>query len=432
MFSKLRKQLTLTYTLLIWIIVTVIIAGSLTMNERQLEQKSKESFRTLNTQIVYRLHSNTLEVSWLSQLEAENKLIISIKDNNKSLFFHGSWNPVTNRGQLIDTVNTLALAHTIDITKYPISSDITSSSIFQFTGQNKEPYYGMATILPSQRGWKSLILVQATAENEKQILTQRFLFALIDVAGLFLLFFVNWFFIGSFLKPIEENRKKQTEFVAAASHELRSPLAVVQASTSGLKTASKEQAEKFIKGILSECTRMGRLIDDMLILANADAKNWSVIKGIVETDTLLIEAYELFLPVCYKKQQQLRLELPENTLSPITGDKQRLLQIVTVLLDNAYSYTPVKGIITIRGFQKQHAIVLEIADNGIGIANEQKKQIFDRFYRGDKSRNDKSHFGLGLSIAMELIHLHNGKLYCKDTPGGGATFVIELKISEHS
>jgi len=175
---------------------------------------------------------------------------------------------------------------------------------------------------------------------------------------------------------------------------------------------------------------MAKLIDDMLLLASTDAKTWSVKKELVEIDTLLIETFEAFLPVCQQKNHPLFLEIPEDQLPIIKGDRERLQQVLTILLDNALAYTPVHKNIILRGFHVKNHLYLEVADQGNGISDECKKLVFDRFYRVDQSRNDKQHFGLGLSIAKEIILLHGGNISIHDTVGGGSTFVICFRTNE--
>ena len=103
----------------------------------------------------------------------------------------------------------------------------------------------------------------------------------------------SWFFTGKMLRPLEENQRKQTQFIASASHELRSPLAVILSSVQAMES-DWENAGRFLKTIKSEGDRMSRLIGDMLSLANADNKSWSIMKTDCELDTLLLDTYEKY------------------------------------------------------------------------------------------------------------------------------------------
>ena len=105
---------------------------------------------------------------------------------------------------------------------------------------------------------------------------------------------------------------------------------------------------------------------------------------------------------------------------------KRMEQILAILLDNAISYTPPQGKISLSLQSSPGKFTLQVSDNGNGIPDSEKEAVFDRFYRQDKSHKDKSHFGLGLCIAWEIVHMHKGKIWVEDTPGGGSTFVVVL------
>lgn len=123
---------------------------------------------------------------------------------------------------------------------------------------------------------------------------------------------------------------------------------------------------------------------------------------------------------------KLKLELPDELLPHIEGDDLRIRQILAVLIDNAAVYSTEGDTIIIRSYARKNILWLEVEDHGPGIDNDKKKEIFERFYREDKSRKDKNHYGLGLCIAKELVGLHKGSISVEDTPGGGATFRIGL------
>lgn len=428
MFYKLRKQLTIIYTLITWFILTVIIFFSLLINEKQLDNQIIQMFQSQIYDITYKLESeNKISITWLAQMESSNNLIINISENNIPFFFQGSWTPETPRNKLIEKTINLSYENGVDIYSYPVFSEKRDSPIFTFRGDKKEKYYSCVTIIPTERGWKSLVVIKYTFAEENQKIISRIIFIIIDIIAIIILFITNWLFIGKLLKPIEENQKKQYEFVAAASHELRSPLTVIQASISAM-ISDKTKFNKFSKLIEKECKRMRHLIDDMLILANADAKTWTVHKEIIDMDTILIELYDMFFYICLEKKLKLSLSLPDNPLPNILGDKERIKQVLSILIDNALNYTPENGKINIKSYSKNRHLFIEVSDNGKGIPDNKKEHIFDRFYRVDSSRNDKKHFGLGLSIALELIKLHNGNIICCNTKGGGTTFIIEFNI----
>ena len=230
---------------------------------------------------------------------------------------------------------------------------------------------------------------------------------------------------GKMLRPLEENRKKQTQFIASASHELRSPLAVILSCVQAMEKGTGETG-RLLQTIKSEGNRMSRLIGDMLSLANADNKSWSVMKTDFQFDNMLLETYEKNEPILREKKISLKVVLPEEPLSICKCDSARLSQVLRILLDNGASYVPAGGRMELGVEEKEKYFRIYVQDNGPGIPDENKEAVFQRLYREDSARKDKQHFGLGLCIAKEIVTLHKGSIRITDTPGGGSTFVIKL------
>ena len=121
--------------------------------------------------------------------------------------------------------------------------------------------------------------------------------------------------------------------------------------------------------------------------------------------------------VCHEQGHVLTLELPDEPLPHLSLDRERLTQLFGILLSNACSYTPKGTPIEICARSEPHFVELSVIDHGPGIPDPEKEAIFRRFYRGDASRTEKQHFGLGLSVAAELAALHAARLTVRDTPG---------------
>lgn len=428
MFKSLRNKLVLLYTISTGFILVIVMIILLTSTEGKLKEKRLEVFRDYADTIINKLQfDNRLHDSWLAQMESNNNIIIYIEDNGNRLDFKGVLHPPTARTQLIKQLTALAWNEGIYIGKNPVFFNAEKSSVFTIKGEADDVYYGMAVVIPTNYGWRSLLLLQYLPDYNSQMINQRIMYTLLGLAGAAALFLISLCFVSGMLKPMEENSRRQTEFIAAASHELRSPLAVIMANRAAISDSSPE-SQRFLNGITKECKRMARLIDDMLLLACMDANTWHTKNEPVETDTLLVETYEAFLPLFNQKELALSLELQEEELPVLYGDKDRLKQILAILLDNALSYTPAGKKITVRGFVSNRHLNIEVEDQGAGISDEDKKLIFNRFFRVDKSRTDKQHFGLGLCIANELVQCHGGKISVKDTLGGGATFVVHIPI----
>lgn len=149
-----------------------------------------------------------------------------------------------------------------------------------------------------------------------------------------------------------------------------------------------------------------------------------------DMDTLFIETWETWLSPCRQKGITLNIKLKEECCPKVPCDKERISQVLGILLDNAISYSPPGASIELEAMDDDRQFYFSVIDHGPGIPNAEKVKVFDRFYRGDPSRSDKNHYGLGLSIAKEIIKLHDGNIEIADTPGGGCTFRISLPI-EH-
>lgn len=431
MIKKLRFRLTLLYSVIIGLILIAIIVGIALYNRLELKKNELSNFQNQLLTMTARLQSDvTIPHSWLAQIEYDNLLIIDILDNNIPFRFEGSWHTPTERKILIKRLQEKAAAENVFPDTRPISSVLIKSSIFQIDGDFGDSYYGTLVLMRTNTGHITLNMLTYIRPGHLLQRNAGIFYLFLYLSGQSVIALISWYFIGRTIKPVEHAVKKQHEFIAAASHELRSPLAVIQTGLSGIALEGENQAEnkRTIETAQKECRRMARLIGDLLLLASSDAKTWPLQKEQLDMDTLLIECYEAFVPIAREKQQLLQLDLPEAMLPRIQGDWQRLEQILTILIDNALSYTPEGKLIRIHGYSRNNWVVIDIEDEGPGIADADKERIFDRFYRAEHSRNDKNHFGLGLSIARELTELHNGRLRVRDSDSGGAVFSLLLRV----
>ena len=196
---------------------------------------------------------------------------------------------------------------------------------------------------------------------------------------------------------------------------------------SALEKAGPEEQERFRENIRAEGTRMSRLVDDMLALASADSRSWAVNRSPVELDTLALEVYEQFSSMARERGLRFSVSLPEEEIPLCRCDGNRIAQALSVLLDNAFSYTPSGGRVELSlTLRPGGRVRFSVADTGPGVPEEEKERIFQRFYRADASRQNREHFGLGLCVAREIVELHKGRLWVEDAPGGGAVFCMEI------
>ncbi len=443
--KSLHCRLTFLYTITSSLVLAIAMTGFLMLRIRETQQAQIDNFYAVWNALSFRLRSDTLiSQSFLAQTEASSHSIIHIEENNIPLKYSGSWQPQTDRQLLISQAKSLAENQGISSALTPISAISNDSSLLSFEGNHQDKYYAMVMVYSHKKTTRSLCLI---SYRPPVILTLQKSFALLcglELTGTLCLALISWHFVGWSLKPTEESQKKQAEFIAAASHELRSPLAVLRSGIAAVLAAPDEKTA-LLRTMDSECARMSRLIDDLLILASTDTKTWGIRLQKTDMDTLLIETYEAFSPVCQKKQITLHLELPELPLPLFTVDPERIRQVLSILLDNALSHAGSNQEIRIcakliqpkrkryndktdRTFPSY--LLLQVKDQGPGIPDDIKPHVFERFYRADKARSGKNHFGLGLSIARELVLLHKGNITVTDNPGGGSCFSVILPLHE--
>ena len=425
MFPELQKKLVSLYTFSTGMILTVILMVTfvfyLSSQQSRMEASFSDHFFTLSSKLQT---ESTFTDSYLAQLETMHSLIIYIEENDAPFFFPGAYVPHTNRQQLVEKAKDRAAAEGIYPNSHPISSNLLQSSLFRIAGTHYDSYLGSILIIQTVSGYKKLILIQDITGSKMKLIRNGFLYLLIDILGIFLLFLTGKSFVARSLKPLEEMYLKQQDFTASASHELRSPLAVIRTAADAASHTSGSQ-EKYLNIIKDECQRGNALVKNLLLLSSAQQENWNVNMRYFELDEMLLHLMELYEPLCNAKGGTLLLTLPEETLPPVYADSELCLQIFTILLDNAIAYgLPNAGKIILGASRSHSGVTVCVTDFGSGISDEEKSLIFDPFYRQDKSRNDKTHFGLGLAIAARLAKLQHIKLWVRDTEEGGCTFEV--------
>lgn len=427
MFKKLHLQMTLFCTLVTGLILVAMSCICLTIAESGIKDVSYSSFiNNLNSLYSYLEDQTVITHTWISQMEYNYNMQMEIKDTGNSLVFQ-SLNPSSEEEKLIAQVKENALqTYGLDVTNFNKNSVLSKHEEFKMTGYDGELYYASAALIPKDSGYLSVTVVSPFTAQKAQIFRQRMLFVLVDLCAIILLAIFSWLFTRHMIRPLKDNRDKQVQFIASASHELRSPLTVITSSLSALKIAKKEDSARFIHAMESESGRMARLINDMLTLANADARNWTVHFEPVELDTLVLETYEKFEPQALVKKLNFTFLIPEQKIPQLRCDPGRIEQVLSILLDNAFAYTPAGGKVLLSLAFDSGKFRVAVTDNGPGISDKDKKAVFDRFYRADASHKDKEHFGLGLCIASEIVKLHKGKIWIEDTPDGGTNIVFLL------
>jgi two-component system, OmpR family, sensor kinase len=230
------------------------------------------------------------------------------------------------------------------------------------------------------------------------------------------------------LGRIEELFRAQQRFVADMSHELRSPLTAIRGNLDLLRRGvveSPEERQEALATIDSESARMQRMVQDLLLLAQADA-GVEIQKQIVELDTVLLDVYRQARLIA----GNVKVSLGSEDQAQVIGDQDRLKQLFLNLMDNAIKYTPAGGEVTLSFAREGTWVCVVVADSGVGIPAQDLAKIFDRFYRVDKARSrEKGGTGLGLAIVKWIVDAHGGKIGVKSQIGRGTTFTVRLPLA---
>jgi heavy metal sensor kinase len=240
--------------------------------------------------------------------------------------------------------------------------------------------------------------------------------------------------LNEMLARIESAFLRITEFTADASHELRTPIALIHTEAELALRRSRDEAEyrEALRHILLEADRTAKLIEELLSLARADSGREAIDLHPIDLLPILRESASKWSQVAPLHNLQFDQHLDVQHL-PLMADENALRRVIDILLDNALKYTPSPGRVTLSAEQQPGHVVVTVEDTGIGIAPEDQSRIFERFYRVDKARSrELGGAGLGLAIAQWIVQLHKGSISVKSEMGKGSVFGVEIPARNES
>lgn len=268
---------------------------------------------------------------------------------------------------------------------------------------------------------RSLVILDNTNINKElksNLITSLLIFIILEILIIYLTKIITkWI-----TTPVKESFNRQKEFIADASHELKTPLSVIMASAEAL--ADNPKGTKWLDNIKNESERMNNLIIELLELAKSEGKNNVIYKEenlskIIELSLLTFEgiAYEKKIKINYDIKENIKMNLNENNIK----------ELIEILLDNAVKHSKEKGTIKVTLKEENKNIELLVVNEGEEILPGEEEKIFERFYRSDKSRNrSQSRYGLGLAIAKNIVINHNGVISAS-SKDGLTTFKVLFK-----
>lgn len=248
------------------------------------------------------------------------------------------------------------------------------------------------------------------------------------IASMAVLFLISLALSGIAVNPVKDAWNKQKQFVADASHELKTPLTVILANNNIMMSHKDSKVEEEIKWLQSteeEAQHMKNLIDQMLFLAKSDAESSKTELTKVNVSEVIEAASLNFEPIAFEKGIMLDCKIEPDII--MDSNETMLNQLSHILIDNAIKYSVNDGIVKIKLLKLNNKIIFSVNNKGNVISKDELAHIFNRFYRAEKSRTTKG-YGLGLSIAQNITNSIGGKISVESNEVNGTTFSVEWNI----
>ena len=425
-FRNSRLRLTLIYSSIMCAFLVVLIAGVRISMDWAM---SSEQERELSDAADGIAEAQAYQIQHPNAMIDDNRYYRNTNDRLFFYIFEDKW------GQLVGFVRASFrvepfILELMNAEKVPIGS----IKVFKIPNENGR----MSSIMMTARKIR-IDDVEQTAYVGKDVTAlysglQKATYALVflGILALITASVIGHIMAGRAIIPMKEAYERQKQFAADASHELRTPLAVVMASADLLladKSIQNPILREVIEDLKGEVKKMSKLVSDLLTVARSDNNALKVKIQKLNLGDLLEQNIRMMTPLAEKKN----IELSGINLIKcyIQGDEQKIKQLILILVDNAIKYTTDGGkvLVTIERVEDDR-VIFSVQDSGIGIAPEDQERIFDRFFRVDKARSrEMGGNGLGLSIAVEILRLHEGKISVESELGVGTKFTVELKTS---
>lgn len=441
MFVKIRNRLTILYTtvmavfLLSFVLISYFMLSTMIYNDRisevmnlnnkEVEKHKNEFFETHKDTDEEHLPKPTLPKTVMGG-DTSNSYFYYFIDKNGQYLIGGEDPEIQTNKALHEAIisKIVAWKPTSQASRF---EDISSGSTTLYLAVAGIPIYSDGQAVGTFYTGVDL------TDQHKVLETYMMVSVILSVIFLILSSIIGHYLAGRTMVPIMRSFARQREFVADASHELRTPLSVLQSSIEVIETEDDNQFNEFSKQILldmkDEVGRMGKLVGNLLTLARADSGTLELNKESFDLRGVGDQIERTLQPIFVKKELTFQYHADERI--PVLADRERLTQLLYILLDNAMKYTPEKGEISLSIHLSGKGVIIAIKDNGIGMTPEQAERVFDRFYRVDKGRSrEMGGTGLGLAIADWIVKAHGGTISVESRPGQGSTFTIFLPIQE--
>ena len=411
---RLRRRLTVWYAVTLGTIVVLLGAGLFVAIRRQISSQLDASLAMASEAVQRATSIREAEQASASGAVMDAVGELRIPDRDLYLFDRNAKPlvPTTAPATIVDAARTALRDSTALLTLYPANDHVLRVSAERFRSRGGAIYVSVA--------------VADQLELEDQYAALIFAFGAAALGALVLFAAGGSFLTRKSIEPVERTMDYMRRFMADAAHELRTPLAVVR-SRAEVALASGEDSGKqreALAAIEREATRLGKIVEDLLLLARSDAGGWPVTMKRIFLDDVVSDAVSAASTLASRGGVTLSLDAFEE--APIDGDEALVRQLTMIILDNAIKFTPAGGSVTVSVTNPPQGPLLTVADSGIGIPSDQIAHIFERFYRGDAARVRGEGAGLGLSIAQWIADVHHSRITFRSENGCGT--VAEVRF----
>ena len=364
------------------------------------------------------------------------------KDEIRRVIERNERRPISNSNNMLDLKRDANLQHNIfvdyDVYLFSLNSDGSINSLLKYSYESSDISKDVVTyankvksssddedinIFTNKYSYKKdnnlLIVVDNSYQSNrviKYLISSICVFIIIEV----IVFILSRYLTKWIVKPVEDSFDREKRFIGDASHELKTPIAVIMASADAYE---QDKDKKWLLNIKSESDRMNKLVTDLLDLNSLENNQKELKKEELNLSKVVESSLLSYESLFYEKKLKFDYDIKDNIIYEFNENK--IKELISILVDNAIKYSKEHGHVNVELY-KDKDIYLKVSNKGEEIPLEERDKIFDRFYKVDKSRNRKSNsYGLGLSIAKKIVELHNGEISV-DCNKGKTTFIVKL------
>ena len=298
-----------------------------------------------------------------------------------------------------------------------------------------QPYHQVAIALHNRNDntWAYLLVGSAFKDFHSYLAVVRWSLLAGLLVALGLIAIASWWLSDLAMRPLYQSYNQIQQFTTDAAHELRTPLAAIRATVESvlrLPQISETEAQETFTVIGRQNQRLTTMVSDLLLLSRLDNKQRPMVKSLCNLQDLASDIVEEMAAFALSRKVFLNLDIQSSTPLEVLGNEEQLYRLVLNLVNNALTYTPEGGKVTLTLKRDQQQALMLVSDTGIGIAPEHQARIFDRFYRIDTARSRQTgNSGLGLAIASAIAKTHSGSIAVASQRDRGSTFRLLLPVA---